>query len=169
MSFKPLALTAAITLALSLPTLAPAQILVEDAYARASSPAAQSGAAFMQIVNQGDQDDRVISATSDVSERVELHTHLEDANGVMRMVEVEDGFPLAAGETYSLARGGDHIMFLGLTRPLVHGEEVEVTITFEQAEPLTVMIPVDLERQDHGAMGHGGHDHDHNHDHGTDG
>ena len=47
----------------------------------------------------------LISASSDIAERVELHTHIEDANGVMRMVEIEDGFAMEAGETIMLQRG----------------------------------------------------------------
>ena len=168
MSIKPLALAAAITLGLTLPGTVQAHMIVEDAYARSASAVAQTGAAFMAITNHSDMDDRVVSATSDAAQRVELHTHIEDGNGVMRMVEVEDGFSIAAGETHMLARGGDHIMFLGLTAPFVHGEEIEVTITFEHADPVTMMIPIDLERQDHGSMDHGNMDHG-TMSHGTDG
>lgn len=143
------------------PTLASAQMMVEDAYARAASPVAQSGAAFMAIHNDTDRDDRVLSARSDIAERVELHTHLDD-NGVMRMMEMGEGIPLPAGEVTRLERGGMHVMFLGLRQSLDHGEEIEVTLTFEHAEPVTVTVPVDLERQpgqsgmQHGSPGHGG-------------
>ncbi|MBO6602523.1 MAG: copper chaperone PCu(A)C [Roseicyclus sp.] len=153
MSIKAATLAVAITLGFILPGAAKAEMIIEDAYARSASPVAQTGAAFMAITNRGDTDDRVVSVSSDAAARVELHTHMQDGNGVMRMVEVEDGFPVAAGETHMLARGGDHIMFMGLTAPFVHGDEIEVTIRFEHAEPVTVRIPVDLERQDHGGMG----------------
>ncbi|MEO1154861.1 MAG: copper chaperone PCu(A)C, partial [Pseudomonadota bacterium] len=90
MSFKSLLGASTLAAFIALPALA-ADIMIEDPYARASSPTAKSGAAFMAIKNMSDTDDRLIAATSEVSERVELHTHLEDANGVMRMIEVEDG------------------------------------------------------------------------------
>jgi copper(I)-binding protein len=143
MSFKPLMLAGALAL---IPALASAQMQVEDPYARAASAAAISGAAFMAVTNPTDTDDRIVAARSDVAERVELHTHIQTDDGVMRMVEVEDGIPLPAGETVMLQRGGLHVMFLGLTRPLNHGDEVEITLEFEHAEPLTVTVPVDLER-----------------------
>ncbi len=146
-----------VSAALALPALAgDAAITVGDPYARASSPTAKSGAAFMVLTNTSDADDRLIGATSDAAQRVEIHTHLEDANGVMRMVEVEDGIALAAGTSHMLARGGDHIMFMGLTQPFVDGETVTVTLEFETAGEMTVDIPVDLNRRpgDHGAMGH---------------
>ncbi|QBF31017.1 copper chaperone PCu(A)C [Thalassococcus sp. S3] len=128
-------------------------VSIVDPYARASTAMSASGAAFMGISNTGTEDDRLIAATSDVSERVELHTHLEDPNGVMRMIEVEDGFFLPAGETHMLQRGGDHIMFLGIKEPFEQGDMIDVTLTFEKAGQMSVQIPVDLERQD----GHGGH------------
>ncbi len=162
-----------------LPALASAHMVIEDAYARASSPVAQSGAAFMTIFNHSDRDDRLIGVTSDAAERLELHTHIQEENGIMRMVEVEEGFAISAGETITLMRGGMHVMMLGLTEPLVQGEEVEITFTFEHADPVVQTITIDNERQPqegahdgHGEMemeGDGdGHGDDHS-GHGTDG
>jgi hypothetical protein len=142
-------------LSLAAPVFAADTIKIEDAYARASGANAMAGAAFMLLVNPTDQDDRLVSATSDVSKRVELHTHVDAGDGVMKMVEVEEGFPIPAGETYVLERGGDHVMFMGLNRPLNQGDMVEVTLTFENAGDVTVEIPVDLERKPKG-HGHGG-------------
>ena len=143
MSLKPLLFAGALAL---LPSLALAQMQVDDPYARSAGPAAISGAAFMAVTNPTDTDDRLVAARSDVAERVELHTHIQTDAGVMRMVEVEEGIPLPAGETVMLQRGGLHVMFLGLTRPLTHGDEIEITLEFEIAEPLTITVPVDLER-----------------------
>ncbi|WP_149140942.1 copper chaperone PCu(A)C [Gemmobacter caeruleus] len=135
----------------ALPALADG-IVIADAYARASSMMAKSGAAFMVIENQSDADDRLISAASDVAAKVELHTHKQDANGVMQMVEVPEGFAIPARSSHALARGGDHVMLLGLNRALVQDEKVMLTLTFEKAGVMQVEVPVDLVRQD-GMMG----------------
>jgi copper(I)-binding protein len=143
--------------AIALPLAAFAQSMtVTDAYARASGPSAISGAAFMMLTNTGPQPDRLVSASSPVAERVELHTHLEDANGVMRMVEVEDGFVVPAGGSHALARGGDHVMFLGLTVPFEQGAMIPVTLIFELAGSLEIEVPVDLTRMPKGLGGHSG-------------
>ncbi len=157
MTFRSL-LAGAFALGLSLPAAAmDAMISVDDAFARASRPNAPTGAAFMVLVNHGAEDDRLIAAASDAAQRVELHTHLEDANGVMRMIEVEDGFVIPAGGMHKLARGGDHVMLMGLTRDFVQGEAITLTLTFENAGDLTVEIPIDNERQPQGhGMSHGG-------------
>ncbi len=144
-------LLAAAAALLAAPALA--EITIEDAYARSASPVAKAGAAFMTLVNSGETDDRLVAASSEAAKRVELHTHKENAEGVMMMMEVEEGFPIPAGGSHTLARGGDHVMFMGLTGPWAHGDMLSVTLTFEDAGEMTVEIPVDLERQPaHGGM-----------------
>jgi len=130
-------------------------IVVEDADARASTPTAKSGAAFMVLMNTSDQDDRLIGAKSDVAARVELHTHREIADGVMKMMEVEEGFVIPAGGSHMLARGGDHVMFMGLNEPFADGDTVAVTLVFEHAGEVAVEIPVDLNRTPTHGGGHG--------------
>ncbi|TNJ48550.1 copper chaperone PCu(A)C [Phaeobacter sp. B1627] len=166
MSFKSFVLSAVTTLALATSASAEmAHMMVADAYARASNKMA--GAAFMEIINHTGVDDRLIDVRSDVAKRVQLHTHKEDANGVMKMMHVEAGFAIAAGETHLLQRGGDHVMFMGLTRELKDGDMVNVTLVFDKAGEVAVQIPVDMERQPDAAHGgHGSHDaHDGHEDH----
>ncbi|MCF6317048.1 MAG: copper-binding protein [Marinosulfonomonas sp.] len=141
-------MVAAAACAFALPTFAGEMgIMIKDPYSRAAGPNAKTGAAFFGIINHTGQDDRLIAASSDIAKRVELHTHIETADGIMQMREVKDGFPVEAGGMHMLARGGDHVMFMGLTRPMVQGEMVTVTLTFEVAGDIIVEIPVDLERK----------------------
>jgi len=149
------------------PALANAHVVIEDAYARVSSAMAQSGAVFMSIYNHNDFDEVLIGASSDVAQRVELHTHTMDAAGVMRMVEVEGGIAMAADETVMLERGGLHVMLLGLTRPLENGDSFSLTLEFQNSDPITIDVTVDLDRMpSHGSSG--GHEHGH-HGHGSGG
>ncbi|MGL4310432.1 MAG: copper chaperone PCu(A)C [Paracoccaceae bacterium] len=142
---------------LAAPAFAQDAITITDAYARSSGAMAKTGAAFMVIENHQAEDDRLLSAASDVAERVELHTHKESVDGVMQMLEVPEGFPVPANGSHALSRGGDHVMFLGLTRKLEQGETVTVTLTFEKAGEITVDVPVDMEGGEGGAMQHEGH------------
>ncbi|MCO6381321.1 copper chaperone PCu(A)C [Oceanicola sp. 502str15] len=135
-----------------------AEIRIVDAYARAASPAAKSGAAFMEIVNGGTEDDRLVGVASEAAARVQLHTHESAGEGVMKMRHVEEGFAVPAGGHHLLARGGDHVMMMGLTGPLEQGATVRLTLTFEKAGEVVVEVPVDNERapeaMDHSKMGH---------------
>lgn len=146
MSFTKTILATAVACALAIPAFADG-ILIQDPYSRSAGPNAKSGAAFFGIMNHTEQDDRLIGASSDIAKKVELHTHIESAEGVMQMRQVKDGFAIEAGGMHMLQRGGDHVMFMGLNHALVQGETVTVTLTFEHAGDITVDIPVDLERK----------------------
>lgn len=134
---------ALIALTFATPVLA-ADITIEDAYARASNP--KAGAAFMVIHNSGPDADRLIGVTSDAATRVELHTHKEIADGVMQMTQLEGGIVIPADGAHALARGGDHVMLMGLTQPLEQGGSVPLVLTFETAGEIAVEIPVDQDR-----------------------
>lgn len=161
-----LAAIAATTLAATA-AFAQVGVHVNDPYARASTAMSASGAAFMVIENHASTDDRLIDARSDVAQRVELHTHEEDANGVMRMIHVEEGFVIPAGAEVRLERGGKHVMLMGLVRPLVQGETVSVTLVFEREGEVVIEVPVDNDRAvEHAAPMHG-HGSGHGHSHGN--
>lgn len=147
----------------ALPALACDGFEAHDAYARTSTAMSQSGAAFMVLHNHGDTECHITGVRSDISARTELHTHIEDAQGVMRMVEVEEGFLIPADGEHILQRGGDHVMFMGLNRTLAQGDVVEVTFVFADGTESSVAVTVDLERQPQ-AQAHG---HSHSHSHGN--
>ncbi|MGH1457745.1 MAG: copper chaperone PCu(A)C [Paracoccaceae bacterium] len=166
MSFKPTLFAGALALSLSALSLSALSspafaegMMVHDPYARASARMSTSGAAFMMIENTSGTDDRLIDVRSQAAERTELHTHSEDANGVMRMIHVNEGFAIPADTALPLARGGHHVMFLGLTAPMVQGEMIPITLVFEKAGEVAVEVPVDLERKPMHGMQHGKMDH----------
>ncbi|KIC12317.1 copper-binding protein [Leisingera sp. ANG-M1] len=159
MSLKSVVLAAAAAAAFATSAFAgdARKIMVHDPYARVSSPTAKAGAAFMEIMNHTGEDDRLIDVRSDAAARVQLHTHQEDANGVMKMMHVEEGFAVPAGAAHMLKRGGDHVMFMGLTQGLNHGDVVKVTLVFEKAGEIEIEVPVDLERKAEAHGDHSGH------------
>ena len=142
----------------------PEELHIHDAYARMQGGEGGSGAVFFMVHNNTGTDDRLIAARTDVAAKAELHTHTEDANGVMSMGEIEGGLALAAGDMIELARGGDHVMLMGLTRALKDGDTFAVTLTFEVAGDVTIDVPVDNARK----PGAGAHDHDAMHKDGMD-
>lgn len=169
MSLKSTLMGALTAFALATPALA--EIEIHDPYARSSN--AMAGAAFMVIHNHGDTDDHLLSVTSDAAARVELHTHIEDADGVMRMTHLKDGMAIPADGQITMKRGADHVMFMGLTDAFAQDDIVTITLVFEQAGEVVVEIPVDQDRvETHGEMDHSDMDHgemDHSEmDHGSD-
>ena len=153
MSVKSLTLAAVAAASFAVPAFADTHIMIHDPYARSAGKAAKAGAAFMTIMNHGDEADRLISVASDAAARVELHTHKEISDGVMQMMHVPEGFEIAAGDMLMLERGGHHVMMMGLTESFEQGKVIEVTLTFEKAGDVVVEVPVDLKRKG----GHGDH------------
>jgi len=137
-------LVAAFAACLAPPILADG-IEVRDAYAITSRPGAPTGAAFMVILNRGGPPDRLIGVRSEIAARTELHSHVE-ADGMMQMNELTEGLPIPTDGEIVMARGGDHVMFLGLTEPMADGQMIAVTLVFEIAGEVTVPVPVALDR-----------------------
>lgn len=139
-------------LALSGPALAAedynvGQITISHPWARASAGMARNGAAFMTVTNKGGDDDKLVAAKADLADSTELHTHVKDGE-VMRMRPV-DSVAVPAGKTSELKPGGDHVMFIGLHKPLEAGQHFPLVLTFEKAGQVTV----DIEVQAAGSMG----------------
>ncbi|MDC0738144.1 copper chaperone PCu(A)C [Cognatishimia sp. SS12] len=158
MTIKSITLASSLIAALAAPALAEGEIMIKDAYLRVATKAAKSGAAFMELHNMGTDRDQLLSVHSDIAARTELHTHEDMGDGVMKMRHVEEGFAIPAGASHDLARGGDHVMFMGLTRSLTEGDTVPLVLVFEHAGEITIEVPVDNSRAA-GAMTQGGHDH----------
>ena len=121
--------------------------MISDAYARSSGPLAKAGAAYMKIMNHSEGSDRLIGVQSDIAKKTELHTHVKDANGVMRMVHIDEGIKIGPKKEHSLVRGGQHIMFMGLKEPFETGKIISVILLFEKAGEISIEIVVDQDRK----------------------
>ncbi|MEZ5165048.1 MAG: copper chaperone PCu(A)C [Acidimicrobiales bacterium] len=98
-------------------------------------------AVYGVVSNPGAEDVRISTASSPVTDTVELHETLMDADGVMSMSEVEEGFVVPAGGKFVFEPGGPHVMLLGID-PATYPSEVEVTLQLEGADPLTFTAEV---------------------------
>lgn len=160
-AFRTILAAAAATLALALPLAAqdhPEGIHIHDIYARVNGGMGKTGAVFFMIHNNTATDDRLIDAKGEVAKKIELHTHKDMGEGVMKMVHVPEGFPVAAGDMHELARGGDHVMLMGLTADLKNGDHFPLVLVFEQAGEVSIDVTVDNDR---GADGMGQMQHKH--------
>lgn len=126
-------------------SLSAEEISAQRVYAYA--PGGKSAGVFMVIVNPTDTDDRLVDVRSDAAPKVELHETVVADNGVAKMMHAEQGFPVPAGGQLKLARGGKHIMLMGLSAPLTQGQELIVTLVFETAGEIEITAIVDNEFQ----------------------
>ena len=54
----------------------------------------------------------------------------------MVMQEKEKGFVIPAGETVMLKPGGDHLMFMGVKKPITAGATIPITLIGSNGEQL---------------------------------
>ena len=100
--------------------------------------AGQNGAVFMSLGCIAG--DTLLKAESDVAERVELHTHIQEGD-TFRMREV-DSIEVPAGKQVELKPGGLHLMLMGLKKELEKGQSFEVTLHFKKAGTQKITVPV---------------------------
>jgi copper(I)-binding protein len=123
-------------------------------------PAATAKAAggFMAIVNNGTEVERLIGVESEIAMKSQVHESRVDANGVGTMEHV-DAVEIPPGETVNLEHGSYHVMFMGLTGPLMEGEMHKATLIFEKAGRVEIEFqvdpPVGEAGMDHSKMDHG--------------
>ena len=112
-------------------------LVIDHPVIRVASPVAKTGAGFMTIRNTGKQADRLLSVSTDASNRADLHGTIRDGS-VMRMRAQAGGVPVPAGGTVTFAPGGLHVMFIGLKAAVPEGRLVKARLTFEKAGTLEV-------------------------------
>ena len=114
---------------------------ISGPFTRATLPNAPVGGGFLAIENTGTEADHLVSASSSVAKDTQIHSMAMEGD-VMKMRELPDGLEIPAGETVVLSPGGFHLMFMGLNQAFVEGETVTVTLTFEKAGAVDVLLPV---------------------------
>ncbi len=116
-------------------------LTLSNLWARATPPKAPTGAGYLTITNKGSQPDTLTAVSTPASQVSELHI-MEVKDGVMTMHPVEGGIKIPAGATVKLAPGGYHLMFIKLKHDLKQGETLPVTLTFDKAGTVEVMLPI---------------------------
>ncbi|MEQ8665109.1 MAG: copper chaperone PCu(A)C [Rhodospirillales bacterium] len=116
-------------------------IMIHHPWARASAGHAKTGAAYMEIMVTGDSADRLVAIETGVADRAEIHAHAA-VDGVMKMMKL-DGADVSPGEPAIFKPGGLHVMLFGLKAPLKEGESFPMTLIFEKAGRVDVIVAVE--------------------------
>jgi len=117
-------------------------LTIAHPWARATPPGVTVGGGFLTIHNGSDQEETLLGGSAPFAHEVQIHETVQDGE-VMKMQHRPNGVVIPAGESLSLKPGSYHIMFMGLESPLVDGERVPVTLTFEHAGDIEVEFAVE--------------------------
>lgn len=156
---KPISIAIALTLAAATTsTLADdykvGALEIDHPWARATPKGAKTAAGYMVIKNTGTTPDRLVGGSLAVAGSVEVH-QMTMQGGVMKMRPVAGGLEIKPGETLELKPESYHVMFMDLKAPLMKGQPVKGTLSFEKAGSVDVEYAVEAI----GAKGAGRMDH----------
>ncbi len=106
-------------------TVSRAAITLSDGWAKAADTG--MSAAFGMLKNPTDKPIRIIGATSSYANAVQLH-EVVAKDGAMVMQQKAGGFVLPANGMLELKPGGNHLMFMGITKPIKPGTMVPIIL-----------------------------------------
>lgn len=121
-------------------------LIVTDA--RIGMPTGPNAALYLTVENHSATPDALEGADTTVATSIEIHETIAGDDGTMAMRPVEAPMEVSAEETLVFQPGGFHLMLVDVDR-LDVGEEVEVTLTWQNAGEITFKAVV-VEPQDVG-------------------
>lgn len=114
-------------LAITAQAWAQTAVKVEDAWVRGTVASQKATGAFMRLTPAANA--RLVAVQSPVAGVAEIHEMAMEKD-VMKMRQIP-GLDLAAGRTMELKPGGFHVMLMDLKQQLKGGEQVPITLVFE--------------------------------------
>ncbi len=113
-------------------------------WARMQEAASGAAAGFLTLTNHGPEPDRLVAASSEIAEKTEIWG-IKVVGALLQMCPLEKGVKLPVGMAIELKPRGYHLFFQGLKKPLVRGQKVPVSLTFEKAGRREVELLVEAE------------------------
>jgi len=136
-------------------------VLVEQAYVRATIPGTSHSSSYMEIENKGEKVITLLSASSDISPRVEIHQHTM-VDGMMRMRKL-NSIDIKSKERVKLQPSGLHLMLFDVKKPLKAQQHIELTLNFSDNESVIMQVPVFSPTQERVAQKSMAKMHEHHH------
>ncbi|MGE2832844.1 copper chaperone PCu(A)C [Mycobacterium sp. SMC-4] len=115
-------------------------VTVENQWANAAETG--MAAVFGSLANTGGSDVQIVGGNSPQAGHVEIHEVVVNELGGKTMREKDGGLTVPAGGTRELIPGGDHLMLMDLTQPLLPGADITVTLEFQDGSTLPVTAQV---------------------------
>ena len=112
-----------------------AEISVENEWARVTPSG--TGSVYMEIKNNGNSDDKLLSASSDKAGMVMIHRSIREGD-ISKMIHIHDGITIPGNSSVSLKPGDYHLMLMNLDKNLSLGDKISIILNFEKNDSLEI-------------------------------
>lgn len=116
-------------------------VVIENAWSRASIGTDRPGVAYMKILNAGDEPITLMGLRTDLAKMPEIHQTSTSADGISSMASASD-ISIPPGESAVLEPGGLHVMLMQLLRPMQEGVTFPLTLVFSDGGEVTIDVPI---------------------------
>ena len=114
------------------------QLYADNPHVRAVAPGQDRTAGFLTLINPTDNACKLISATADIADRVEFHSHQHIDN--MVMMRPVDSIHVPATSDVALQPGGLHLMLFGVQPSAA--KNTQINIETDQCGTLSFSAPI---------------------------
>jgi copper(I)-binding protein len=115
---------------------------IDSPWSRAIPKGASVAAGYMTIKNTGTAPDRLVSVSTPVAGKIEIHEITMD-NGVMKMRTIAGGLKIKPGTAVELKPSSLHLMIRNIKQPIEKGKPFAATLTFEKAGTVDIEFSVE--------------------------
>jgi periplasmic copper chaperone A len=123
------------------PVAVAGNITISEPRVRLPAQGRKQTAAYLTMTNNGKATDHLISATSPVAGKLELHAHSKTNDGLVLMRQIGD-ISIEAGVSVPLSPGGFHIMIKDMSVDLKVGQALPMTLTFASGATAHFTAPI---------------------------
>lgn len=107
-------------------------VSVDDAWVREVPEGIETTALYMNIRNNNERSDMLLSVKSDIAASAEIHKTSVNKDGISYMEKIET-IEIPPSSTIKLEPGGMHVMLIGLKKKIKSGDIVEVITEFRDS------------------------------------
>jgi copper(I)-binding protein len=128
----------------AVPAAAHGTLEIHKPWARSSSHLLPNNfaGAFLSITNKGPDDDRLVAASSALTDRIE-HCGIKVVGADIDMRPMANGVAIPSGSTMTLKPRGYHLMLQGVKTSFAKGSTLSITLIFEKAGAVAVDFAVE--------------------------
>jgi copper(I)-binding protein len=117
-------------------------VTIEHPWARATAKGTSTGVVYLTIINNGATSDKLISVASAVSKSAQVHENSVDKEGMTEMLPV-DRVNIPSHARVDLKPTALHVMLFDLKNPLTYKSTFPMTLFFEKAGAIKVIVTVE--------------------------